>query len=73
MADRAQLEWLVRSIRDEVGEISLLVNNAGVSEFALFTDISDSSFERMMDVNFKGAFLLSQLVLPAMVSAKAAV
>ena len=70
MADRAQLEWLVRSIRDEVGEISLLVNNAGVSEFALFTDISDSSFERMMDVNFKGAFLLSQLVLPAMVSAQ---
>ena len=58
-----------RAVAD-LGGLDLLVNNAGVSEFALFTDISDSSFERMMDVNFKGAFLLSQLVLPAMVSAQ---
>lgn len=70
MANRAQLEELVRCVRDEVGEISLLVNNAGVSEFALFTDISDKSLKRMMDVNFNGAFWLSQLVLPAMISAQ---
>lgn len=68
MADRAQLKALVSRVNAEVGEVSLLVNNAGVSEFALFTDISEQAFSRVMDVNFSGAFYLTQLVLPAMIS-----
>ena len=50
--------------------VDILVNNAGISEIKLFTDVSEEDFDKMMDVNFKSAFLLSQKVLPYMINKK---
>ncbi len=54
----------------ELGHIDVLINNAGISEFSLFTDISDEMWHRMLDTNLSSAFYASRAVLPQMISRK---
>ncbi|MCA9770774.1 MAG: SDR family oxidoreductase, partial [Myxococcales bacterium] len=49
------------------GKIDILVNNAGISGMQTpFLDIDEDYYDRMMDVNVKAAFFLSQMVVPGM-------
>ncbi|MDR0222027.1 MAG: SDR family oxidoreductase [Oscillospiraceae bacterium] len=48
----------------------LLVNNAGISQIKLFTDITELDWYRMMDIHLTGAFNFTQAFLPAMISGK---
>lgn len=68
-ADATQKNELINLI-NQVGNVDILVNNAGISEIKLFTDVTDEDFEKMMNVNFKSAFCLSQMVLPYMINKK---
>jgi NAD(P)-dependent dehydrogenase (short-subunit alcohol dehydrogenase family) len=43
-----------------MGGLDILVNNAAVDEEVGFLDITEDSWDRVMDINLKGAFLLSQ-------------
>lgn len=52
------------------GKISILVNNAGIAEQKLFSDISENDWDRMFDVNIKGMFLVTKKVLPDMIHEK---
>ncbi len=52
------------------GTIDVLVNNAGVAQQKLFTDITEDDWDRMMDVHVKGIFNCCQCVLPDMISRK---
>ncbi len=55
---------------DKFGKIDILINNAGIDEFVLFTDISDEMWHRMIDTNLSSAFYTSRAVLPQMISRK---
>ena len=48
----------------------VLVNNAGISQIKLITDVTDSEWRRMLDVNLTGAFIMSRRVLPNMIHRK---
>ena len=69
VADRAQVNDMVRRLEDVFGPVSLLVNNAGVAGQALFQDITDDLWHRYFAVNVDGAFHAIQAVLPAMLHA----
>lgn len=58
----------VKYVSENLGNIDCLINNAGISSFSLFTDISLSDWREMIDVNLTGAFLYSKNVIPGMVS-----
>ena len=47
-----------------------MVNNAGISEQKLFTDITDSDWEQMLAVHLNGAFYMTRALVPAMVHRK---
>lgn len=50
-----------------LGRIDCLINNAGVSSFSLFTDVSLVEWNEIMAVNLTGAFLYSRAVIPGMI------
>ncbi len=57
-------------IEKEMGEIYALVNNAGVAQQALFTDITDQMWHGMIETNLSGAFYCCRAVLPYMIHRK---
>lgn len=70
VAERAQVEAAVAEVRAQIGPITILVNNAGIEQFMPFSDIDDASWDRVMAVNLKGMFQVTQIVLPDMLAAK---
>jgi len=60
--DRGFLDRIVA----ELEVVDVLVNNAGIIRDNLVENISEEDWDRVMDVNLKGAFLCSQAVVPGM-------
>ena len=63
---RQEVNAMVAAIKEKWGEVSLLVNNAGVAGQALFQDVTDELWHRYFSVNVDGAFHAIQAVLPPM-------
>jgi 2-hydroxycyclohexanecarboxyl-CoA dehydrogenase len=57
------------STREQLGAVTILVNNAGITDFRPFMDISADSLDRMLAINVKGPFLCSQAFIPDMLAA----
>ena len=70
IADRAQVKAAVQELRRKLGPITILVNNAGIAEFVPFKELTDTQWDRMMEVNLKGTFIVTQEVLPDMEAAR---
>lgn len=51
------------------GPIAGLVNNAAVGPLGTVVDTPEATFDRIVSVNLKGTFLMSQAVLPSMIDA----
>lgn len=64
------VQAVVHKIQTELGNVSVLVNNAGISEQKLFTDITDADWSNMLAVHLNGAFFMTRAVLPAMLHEK---
>ncbi len=60
----------VKKMFSEIGDVDVLVNNAGISEQKLFTDITDEDWRRMMSVNLDGVFYCSREAVKNMVKRK---
>ena len=63
---REEVNAMVAAVKEKWGEVSLLVNNAGVAGQALFQDVTDELWHRYFSVNVDGAFHAIQAVLPPM-------
>ncbi|MEG0339964.1 MAG: 3-oxoacyl-ACP reductase FabG [Oscillospiraceae bacterium] len=59
---------LCANVKNVLGNIELLVNNAGISQQKLFCELSENDIDKMLDTNIKGAMLCSKAVLPDMIS-----
>jgi len=71
VSDAAQVQSMVKRVNDVFGRIDVLVNNAGIAQSKLFTDLTEDDWDTMFDVNVKGVFHCCQGVLPGMISRKA--
>lgn len=60
------LSRLVSKTITRFGRIDILVNNAGICPRTKFSDISEQEWDKVLAVNLKSAFLLSQKVFPYM-------
>jgi len=69
VSDRSQVNAAVQRVRDEVGPPLVLVNNAGITGFKKFVDITDDKWDRIMQVNLNGPFYCTQAVVPDMTEA----
>ena len=55
--------------RAELGAVTILVNNAGISAFEPFTSITEESWDRVIRINLKGPFLVTKELVPDMLAA----
>ncbi len=70
VASYEQTHRMAEEIQGKWGETDLLVNNAGISEQLLFTDITEEKWDRMFDVNVKGVYNCTHAVLGGMIHKK---
>jgi 3-oxoacyl-[acyl-carrier protein] reductase len=69
--DAAQVDQVLDSIRKQFGEISILVNNAGVTRDNLLARMSDEEWDDVLTTNLKSVFRMSRAVLRGMMKARA--
>ena len=60
----------VRSMFDEIGELNVLVCNAGISEYGLFSETSPEKWRSIFAVNVDGVYNCVQCALPSMIRRK---
>ena len=56
------LEWL--------GGVDVLINNAGIAQVKLLSDVTDEDWSRMLGINLSGVFYTTRAVIPTMVMQK---
>ncbi|MFC4248268.1 SDR family NAD(P)-dependent oxidoreductase [Natribaculum luteum] len=67
VSDRDSVEAVVEQATDEYGTIDVLCNNAGIlDDYAPVGETSEELWDRVMDINLKGVFLLTKAALPAL-------
>jgi len=69
ITDRRQVTAAVNKLRQAFGPITILVNNAGITGFVAFEELTEAQWDRMFEVNVKGTFIVTQVVLPDMKAA----
>jgi len=62
VSDAASVADCVKAAETELGPISILVNNAGIADSKPALDVSEADWDRVMDTNLKGAWLMAQAV-----------
>lgn len=63
VSNREQVNEMVDYFISRFGKIDVLVNNAGISKYQLFTDIKEEDFKEMIDISIMGTFNVTQEVL----------
>jgi 2-hydroxycyclohexanecarboxyl-CoA dehydrogenase len=63
------IDKILRRIRADLGPILILVNNAGITGFCSFLEITEEVLQRMYRINLMGPFILTQSALPDMLTA----
>ncbi len=62
VTDRANIREAVDCAETELGPLSILVNNAGLSVVRPIAEVEEADYDRIMDTNTKGAFFVAQEV-----------
>ena len=70
LRDSTQVAQMIKHVSEQWGPVEILINNAGVAQQKLFTDITDEEWRNMFAVHVDGAFYCSRAVLPAMIQKK---
>lgn len=69
VTDRASIQQVVDDIMARHKRIDILINNAGITQDARLVKMSEEQFDTVIDVNLKGVFNCTQLVIPHMLQA----
>jgi len=69
VSKRDQVFAAVQKLRDTFGPVTILVNNAGVTDFTPFEEVTDELWDFVYAVNVRGPMIMTQAVLPDMKAA----
>ena len=70
VSKREEVTKMVQDVIKKYGKIDILINNAGISQEKLFTDVTDEDWNTMINNNLYSVFCVTQEVLPNMINRK---
>ena len=70
VSKREEVKKLVEFAIKRFGKIDVLINNAGISQTKLFTDITDEDWNNMLNIDLNSVFYMTQEVIPYMIHEK---
>ena len=70
VADAASVEAAVNAVLARFGQIDICVNNAGITKDGLIMRMGEAEWDAVLDINLKGAFLVTKAVSKAMMKAR---
>lgn len=70
VADKTSVDAAAAEILKSYGHVDVLVNNAGIAQIKLFTDITQEDWRRVMSVDLDGCFNVTQAFVGSMISRK---
>ena len=60
VSDKTALENCLQKIIEEWGDIDIIINNAGISQFSSITETSVEDFDKILSINLRPAFITSR-------------
>jgi 2-hydroxycyclohexanecarboxyl-CoA dehydrogenase len=69
VSNRAQVNAGVERVHAEFGPVQVIVNNAGITYFKPFMDVTEENWDHVMSINLKSMLVCTQAVLPDMLAA----
>lgn len=73
VSERCQVENMISLVKNRFESVDILINNAGIAQQKLFSDITSEDFNKMFSVNVTGTYHCIQSVLPDMINKKSGV
>ena len=70
VADAASVDAAVNAVLARFGQIDICVNNAGITKDGLIMRMGEADWDAVLDINLKGAFLVTKAVSKAMMKAR---
>lgn len=70
VSKRESVQQAIETAKQKMGSIDILVNSAGIVALAPAEDLDDSAWEKTIDINLTGTFLMTQEVGKTMIAAK---
>ena len=70
VSSQSDIDAALQAVRQALGPVSILVNNAGITPEQDFEDITTDDFDKVFSVNIRGMFFLTQAVIPDMKKAQ---
>lgn len=70
VSKREEVKQLIAFVLEKYKTIDVLINNAGISQTKLFTEITDEEWNNIIKTNLNSAFYCTQEVLPSMIHKK---
>ncbi len=70
VTDAESIKTLMTTLKEEMGDVSILVNNAGITKDNLFLRMKDEEWDNVLDTNLTSAFRMSKAVIKAMTRAR---
>lgn len=67
VSKKKEVEEMVKKTISKWGKVDILVNNAGIVQFVPFLELTEKQWDKTLDINLKGYFLVSQAVAREMV------
>lgn len=70
VSKRDEVSKMFEAVRNELGPVDVLINNAAVSSIKVFSDIAEEEWDYTFNINVKGVYNCTQEVLPDMIRRK---
>lgn len=70
VSKREEVRKLIKFVLEEYSKIDILINNAGIAQEELFTQITDEDWNKMIQTNLNSVFYCTQETVPTMINQK---